>query len=217
MTTPFDVARLQIMTTALVADALDRLGRRDQAVAAGIRPLRPGLRLAGRAFPVSVVATDEMPIEPYAGEMRAVELLEPGDIPVYVTAPDVRAAVWGELFSLAARGRGAVGAVVDGPMRDAEAVASLGFPVFCRSFSPLDTMGRAVVADIGVDVVCGGVLVRRADYVVADEDGVVIVPAELADEVVARVEEKLLGEHGARSHLLAGKSVRDVWDTWGVF
>jgi 4-hydroxy-4-methyl-2-oxoglutarate aldolase len=205
-----------MMTTALASDALDRLGRREQAAAATIRPLRPGYRLTGRALPVSVVASDEMPEEPYAGEMRAIELLEPGDVPVYVTEAGVRAAVWGELFSLAARARGALGAVVDGAIRDADAVASLGLPVFCRGFSPLDTMGRAVVDEIGGDVVCGGVLVRRGDYLVADEDGVVFVPAELADDVVARVEEKVRGEDGARSQLIAGKSVRDVWDTWGV-
>jgi regulator of RNase E activity RraA len=217
MTAAIDLARLQILTSALAADALDRLGLRNQATDPAIRPLRPGHRLAGRALPVSVVASEAMPNEPYVGEMRAIELLQAGDVPVYVTPPDVRAAVWGELFSLAARGRGAVGAVVDGPMRDADAVALLGFPVFCRSFSPLDTMGRAVVSDIGSDVICGGVRVRRGDYLVADEDGVVVVPAELADEVVAHVEKKLRGEHGARDDLLAGKSVRDVWDTWGVF
>ena len=213
----FDVDRLRIMTSALASDALDRLGRRNQAVSSTIRPLRPRYRLIGRALPVSVVATDEMPDEPYAQEMRAVELIRQGDVPVYVTAPEVQAAVWGELFSLAARGRGAVGAIVDGPIRDAEAIASLEFPVFCRSFSPLDTMGRAVVDTIGEEIVCGGTTVRRADYVVADEDGIVIIPAELANDVVELVEEKLKGEHGARSHLLDGKSVRDVWETWGVF
>jgi 4-hydroxy-4-methyl-2-oxoglutarate aldolase len=217
MTAAFDVTRLQILTSALASDALDRLGQRNQATAATIRPLRPGYCLTGRALPVAVVASDAIPSEPYVGEMRAIEQLQPGDIPVYVTGPDVHAAVWGELFTLAARGRGAVGAVVDGAMRDAEAVAVLGFPVFCRDFSPLDTMGRAVVSDIGSDVVCGGVRVRAGDYVIGDEDGIVILPTELADEVVATVEEKLRGEHGARDDLLAGKSVRDVWDTWGVF
>jgi regulator of RNase E activity RraA len=217
MSTPIDVARLEILSSALTSDALDRLGLRDQVVGPGIRPLRPGYRLAGRALPVSIVVSDAIPSKPYVGEMQAVELLQPGDVPVYVTEPDVNAAVWGELFTLAARGRGAVGAIIDGPIRDAEATAALGFPVFFRSMSPLDTLGRAVVADIGADVICGGVRVRRGDYLVADEDGVVVLQAELADEVVAHVEEKLRGEHGARDDLLAGKSVRDVWDTWGVF
>jgi regulator of RNase E activity RraA len=217
MTAQVELARLSLLTSALTSDALDRLGYRNQALTTMLRPLRPGQRLAGRALPVAVVASDAMPDEPYVGEMRAIELLQAGDVPVYATAPDVRAAVWGELFSLAALGRGAVGAIVDGPMRDADAVAALGFPVFCQGFSPLDTMGRAVVADIGSDVICGGVRVRQGDYIVADEDGIVVLPAELAIEVVAQVTEKLRGEHGARDDLLAGKSVRDVWDTWGVF
>jgi regulator of RNase E activity RraA len=217
MTPPIEAERLHILTSAFASDALDRLGHRDQACAPVLHPLRPGQRVAGRALPVAVVVSDEMPDEPYAGEMRAIELLQPGDVPVYATEPGVRAAVWGELFTLAARGRGAVGAIVDGPLRDADAIAALGFPVFHASFSPLDTMGRAVVADIGGDVTCAGVRVRRGDYVVADEDGVVVLPAELAAAVVEHVEAKLRGERGARDDLLAGKSVRDVWDTWGVF
>ena len=87
-----DAADLQLLTSALASDALDRLGRRDQTVMSPIRPLRPGYRLVGRAFPVSIVASAEVPGEPYAGEMRAIELLEPGDVAVYATEPDVRAA-----------------------------------------------------------------------------------------------------------------------------
>jgi regulator of RNase E activity RraA len=213
----FDRTRLAILTSALASDALDRLGHRGSVLDRAIRPLRPGMRLAGRALPIAVVASDVMPDDPYVGEMRAIVQLEAGDVPVYAVEHGVSAAVWGELFTLAARARGAIGAVVDGPMRDATAIAALGFPVFASSFSPLDTMGRAVVSTIGEPVRCGGALVRRGDFVVADEDGVALVPAEIADEVVAHVEEKLRGERGARGDLMAGKSVHDVWDTWGVF
>jgi regulator of RNase E activity RraA len=177
----------------------------------------PGVTLAGRALPIAVAATDDVPSEPYVGEMRAIEALQPGDVAVYAVEAGVRAALFGELFGHAARGRGAVGAIVDGLVRDSRALRTAGIPVFARGTSPLDTRGRAEVREFGVDLVVGGVLVRPGDYVVGDEDGVVVLPHELAGEVVATIEARRRDEHGAKRDLLAGASVQDVWDKWRVF
>lgn len=215
MTEPLQA--LASMTSALVADALDGCGLREQVLDGGIRTIQPGSTLAGRALPIAVVATDVAPDEPYLGEMRAIQALQPGDVAVYAVADGVRAALFGELFGHAARGRGAVGAVVDGLVRDTRALAAAGIPVFARGTSPLDTRGRAEVVDFGLELVVGGVRVRPGDYVVGDEDGVVVLPHEVADEVVAAIEERRRDEHGAKSDLLAGASVQDVWDKWHVF
>jgi regulator of RNase E activity RraA len=203
-------------SAALASDALDRVGLRNQSTVPGIAPLRPGMALVGRAVPITVVATDVIPEEPYATEIRAIDSLSPGDVPVYSVAPEVDTALWGELFSCAAIGRGAVGSIVDGFVRDAELIAELGFPVFARGTSPLDTKGRAEVVELGAPAPCGGVLVNLGDAVVADEDGVVIVPLDAVDDVAAIVAEKLAGERGARADLLAGRTLADVWDTWRV-
>jgi 4-hydroxy-4-methyl-2-oxoglutarate aldolase len=203
--------------SAVVADALDRMSLREQVLDPAIRPLRPEHRVVGRAVPVVIQATSRMPEEPYAGEMNAVESLRPGDVPVIVVDPASRAAAWGELFSCAAIGRGALGVVVDGCVRDARQTAGLGFPVFCRGFSPLDTLGRAEVATFGERATCGGVTIEPGDYVVADEDGVVIVPSDAVGEVAAAVREKIRDEGSARADLLAGAGIREVWDRYGVF
>jgi regulator of RNase E activity RraA len=203
-------------TAALVSDALDRVGYRAQTLFPGIAPLRPGMRLAGRAVTARVSATDAQPDPPYVTEIRLLDSLEPGDVPVYAVDPDVRAALWGELFSCAAIGRGAVGAVVDGLVRDAAQIAELGFPVFCRGAHPTDTFGRAEVVADRVPVEVGGVTISAGDVVVADADGIVVVPAAAAPEVAALVADKLSKERGAREDLLAGKTLSEVWETWGV-
>jgi regulator of RNase E activity RraA len=203
-------------TSAIVADALDRMGRRDQVLDPAIRPVWPGARVAGRIVPVRVEASQTIPEQAYDGEMSALDSLGPGDVPLYAVDPGTRAATWGELFSCGARGRGALGAIVDGYVRDAAQIEELGFPVFSRGFSPVDTLGRAEVVAWGVEAVCGGVPVAPGDYVVADVDGIVAVPADRIDDVLeeARVKSRL--ETGARDDLLSGMGVRAVWDKYGV-
>ena len=203
--------------TAVVADALDRLGFRDQTLDPAIRPLRPGMSVTGRIVPVVIAASSEIPDEPYTGEMDALDSLHPGEVPLLVVDPATRAASWGELFSCAALGRGARGAIVDGLVRDARQIAELGFPLFCRGFSPLDTLGRAEVTAIGDTVVVGDVRVEPGDYVIGDEDGIVVIPAPAIEAVVEIVREKASTELDARADLLAGAGVRDIWAKYGVF
>jgi 4-hydroxy-4-methyl-2-oxoglutarate aldolase len=200
-----------------VSDALDALGCRQQALNPLIRPVWPAAKVVGRAFPVTVVATNEEPTLPYDGEMNALDSLEPGDVVLFQVESGVRAALWGELFSCGAIGRGAVGAVVDGYIRDARQIEELGFPTFARGCSPLDTRARAIVTAWGVDAVVGGVAVHPGDIVVGDVDGIVVVPADLIDAVAEFSSSKRGLERSARADLLAGESVRAVWDKFGVF
>jgi 4-hydroxy-4-methyl-2-oxoglutarate aldolase len=203
--------------TAVVADALDALGLRNQSLDPAIRPLRPGMKLAAQALPVVIEPSDVIPERPYEGEMDAIDALQPGYASFIVVEGDSRAAAWGELFSCAAMGRGARGAIVDGSIRDARQIVELGFPVFCRSFSPLDTLGRAVVRELGTEARCGDVVVRRGDYLLADEDGIVVVPKDALDDVLERVRAKARTETSAKDDLLAGARVREVWERYGVF
>lgn len=205
------------LTVALVADALDFLGLREQVIASSVRPIQPGLRLVGQARPIEVRATDVIPDEPYVGEMAALAALAPGDIACYQVDPAVDAALFGELFAVAARAQGAVGAVLDGPVRDVRQMRELGFPVFASGVSPYDTKGRAEVVAHDVPVTCGGVLVSLGDLVVGDDDGVVVVPAERVAEVVTAVTAKLADEHGALADLQSGLTVHEVWERWRVF
>ncbi len=208
---------LRLLTVALAADALDALGRRAQVIGQPVGPIAPSFRLVGWARTIEVAPTDVMPEEPYVGEMAAIAALRDGDVPVYHVHREVDAALFGELFSLAARSQGAVGAVLDGNVRDVRQMRELGFPVFASGVSPYDTRGRAEVVAHDVPIVCGGVAVASGDLVVGDDDGVVIVPADLVAPVLAEVVAKVRGEHGAKADILKGHSVHEVWDKWRVF
>jgi regulator of RNase E activity RraA len=201
---------------AVISDALDRMGRRDQVLDLAIRPLWPEARLAGVAVPVVIVADPSEPELPYDGELTALDGLRPGEVPLLVVEEGVRCASWGELFSCAAMGRGAAGVVVDGYVRDAAQIKALGFPTFARGLSPLDTFARAVVTDIDVEARVGGVDVQPGDLVVGDVDGIVVVPQEMVADVAEAVVTKHRLEGNAREDLLAGMSIREVWIKYGV-
>lgn len=208
---------LGTLTVALGADALDSLGARRQVLAPDVRPIQPGIRLVGWARPIEVRSTDTVSDEPYAGEMEVLAALRPGDVPVYHVQPGVQAALFGELFSLVAAAQGAVGAVLDGPVRDVRQLREVGFAVFSNGISPYDTRGRTEVVGFDAPVVCGGVSVETGDLIVGDDDGVVVVPTRHVSAVLEEVVAKVSGERGARADILRGVSVHDVWEKWRVF
>lgn len=209
-------AVLRDAPVAVISDALDRMGHRDQVLDLAIRPIWPEARFTGVAVPVTIVADTSEPELPYDGELTALDGLRPGDVPLFVVEKGVRCASWGELFSCAALGRGAAGVVVDGYVRDAAAITALGFPTFARGLSPLDTFARAVVTGIDVEARAGGVDVRPGDLVVGDVDGIVVVPQEMVADVAEAVVTKHRLEGNARDDLLAGMSIREVWKKYGV-
>ena len=137
------LAELQAAYTAVVADALDRLGLRDRVLDPSVRALHTSATVAGRALPVHVRRATPCPDPPYEDWIRLIEAVQPGDAIVIAVDEGIRAATWGELFSCAAQGRGAQAAISDGFIRDATLTAQVGFPVFARGCSPLDTLGRA--------------------------------------------------------------------------
>jgi 4-hydroxy-4-methyl-2-oxoglutarate aldolase len=203
MTLDFENLRRRLRS-ALVADVLDGMGRRQQCLGPGIVPLRSADILVGRAFPVTVIETDT-PIEPpYQGLLRALDAIAADDVFVYPTGRSSRAAVWGELVSTACLARGAAGALTDGLVRDTERIRALGFPVFARGTLPLDVNGRLEVVGYGADALLDGVPIRAGDLIVADADGVVIVPSEVEAEAVELALAKDAREADFRSAVAAG-------------
>ncbi len=208
------VGRCKRLYTAVLADVLDRMGRRDQAMC-GVAALHAGARLAGTALPVQAAPWSHPGERPYAKELEAVEALAPGDVMV-VAGAGREAAFWGELLSTRARGRGAAGVVVDGMCRDTERLGAMGFPVFASGTSPRDSYGRIEVLGVGQPALCSGVWVCAGDLVLGDADGVVVIPADLADEALARAEQKVAAEDRVRSELAGGSSVQDTFARYGV-
>ena len=202
--------------TAVVSDALDQLGMRNQAMREYLRPLYASCKVAGWARTISCSDLYHIPGDPYSIEIEAVDSLLPGEVAVVGTQKSIRNAPWGELLSTASRARGARGAIIDGLVRDVQKIEELGFPVFASGIKPVDSMGRGCVTAYNVPVECGEVLVNAGDFVFADFDGVVVVPKAMVKEVIELAADKVRREDSSRAELMKGAYLRDVFKKYGV-
>jgi 4-hydroxy-4-methyl-2-oxoglutarate aldolase len=201
------------LDTPVVSDALDRLGFRSQVMDARVRPMLPYPgALAGIAATLLFGPAGEVSDDPYAHQISAADALEKDAVAVLATGGLEGCAFWGELFSNAAIGRGARGAVMDGFHRDTRKIAESGFPVYSTGSRPIDIAGRARVIEWACPVECGGVRVVPGDVVFADADGVAVIPSAVVGEVVRAAFEKVALEGAAREELRAGMLIAEVWD-----
>ena len=202
--------------TAVVADSLDELGYRNQAMNESIRPLFPDCIFAGWARTIACADMYHVVANPYEKEIEAVDSIQPGEVVVVSTANSKRNAPWGELLSTAAHVRGARGAVIEGLVRDVRKIEELGFRVFATGIKPVDSRGRGAVIDYNVPIECGGVLISPGDLVFADFDGVMVIPASTVADVVRLATDKVTRENNTRDELLRGAYLKDVYARYGV-
>jgi regulator of RNase E activity RraA len=208
----------ETLYVAVISDILDSMGFRNQVLQPGVVPAQPNPSqvLVGRAATVLVGPQYEVVDQPYANQIAAIDALRPGDVVVSGVGGMTNVAVWGELFSNAAKARGARGFLTDGCHRDTRMVLDLGFPIFSRGPRPVDISGRGTVISIGRPVEVAGVVVRPGDVVFAEVDGVVIIPQEVAKETMSRAFEKVAKEDGAREDLRQGRLLSEVWAKYRV-
>jgi 4-hydroxy-4-methyl-2-oxoglutarate aldolase len=204
--------RLDRLTVALAADVLDRLGFRTQVLSHRIRPVAGPEHLAGRAFPIAAEVDSTILEEPYEHELAAVDATPAGAVVVLATGEYCEAAVWGELLATRVIARRAAGAITDGAVRDLVGLRRLGLPTFAEAVSANDSRGRIAVRSWGGPIVCAGVAVGPGDLVLGDPDGVVVVPADAAADVVTAAEEKQAKEGLARDLLASGARAAEVWE-----
>ena len=153
---------------------------------------------------------------PYELEIALIDSLKPGEIPVFACSNPDRVAPWGELLSTAAKTRGAVGALMDGCVRDIKAIRAMGYPVFHGGIAPLDSKGRARIMAIDVPIECAGVSVATGDLVFGDADGVVVIPKAREAEVLKLAFDKIKGEKNTLKDLQRGDKLADVFARYGI-
>ena len=201
---------------AVISDVLDAAGRRNQVLDARVtHSLGPGV-LVGRATTMLAGEQVEVEGEPYALQVEATDALREDDVIVATTQGNEQAAFWGELFSTAAMARGARGLVLDGYVRDRRKIGEIGFSVFATGSRPVDSMGRLTVHAHGIPILCGGVVVKPGDLIFGEPDGVVVVPAEIEEEVISAALEKVEKEDSVRDELAKGASLAEAWKRHGV-
>jgi regulator of RNase E activity RraA len=215
------IERYRRLSTPVVYDILDQLGHPGQAMAAGICPLAPDTVLAGPAFTIAGETDD--PTRPAApSPYQIFRDIVPDSVIVMATGGHRQSGPWGENTSITARMRGARGIVIDGGTRDADAIVALGFPTFCRYVTPVFAHGRFRMSAHQQPVEVAGqlgttVTVRPGDFVMADRDGVVVVPAPLVAEVLAAAEHLEEVEGQIRAALLKGEDREAVYRRYPKF
>ncbi len=203
--------------SAMVSDALDEIGVRNSVMDCSIKPLLPNMRAVGLASTIQFAPSEIYdPHDPYGPAIDYLDSLQSGQIAVVATGGTDRSAFWGELFSTAAKSRGATGVVCDGPLRDTNLILEVGFDAFGASSRPIDYKGRMIVVGVHDPVVCGGVQVRQGDALIADWDGIVVVPSEHIGEVFDSANKRAANERTVLKELKTGRSVREVWDEYRI-
>ena len=190
------VERLRALNAGVVSDVLDECGHRHQALTSAIRPLRAEMRLCGVAMCFAGETIDEA--RPSTRKALSTYDMDrhitPGAVAVIATHDHAVSSVVGGLMSLAFAKGGCAGVVTDSGVRDATEIAELRLPTFCRYVTPMRSNGRWQMTDVGSTVeLCGqearAVSIASGDYLIGDEDGVMVIPSALAAQVIEWAEE----------------------------
>lgn len=201
--------------TPVVGDILDGMGYYHQFLPPEIRPLKPDFKLAGIAMPVLMIDVFGPQKKPFGLLTEALDQLQEDEI--YMAAGGaMRCAYWGELLTATARTRKAAGAVLNGWHRDTPQVLEQNWPVFSRGCYAQDSSVRTQVVDYRCTVEMGQVTIHPGDYVFGDIDGVLVIPAEIADEVIEKSLEKAAGEKLVRKAIEGGMSATDAFAKFGI-
>lgn len=199
---PTLLARFKDLASSNLADAMGRFNFMDPGIQS-----RSGLPLAGCAVTVNARPADNLMVH------KALQVAAPGDVIVVNTGGNTTSAVFGELMCTTAVGAKLGGIVVDGAVRDVGGITRLGFPAYSRSVSP-GACDKDGPGEINVPIACGGVVVMPGDIIVADADGVVVVPRAHAEDVLVAVTDLVTKESKRIAEIQGGKLFKkDIDDT----
>ena len=214
----------QKLFTAVVGDVLDVMGCRRQFLPAGIAPLQPNMKIAGRAMPVlecdifsdgDAESAGPLARKRFGLMLEALDDLKPGEIYI-ATGASLRYALWGGLMSTRAIHLKAAGAVLDGYVRDVDEIERLGFQVFCRGVYAQDQGPRGKVVDFRSAIEIEGVRIAPGDLLFGDREGVLVIPRAAEEEAIVRALEKAATEDQVAIAIRKGMSAGDALKTFGV-
>lgn len=209
--------RLAHCYSGAVYDGLRERGRRGCILPNSIRPLDDALTLAGPVWTCSGHLDESLSAdETLLGWTGMLSKAPEGSV-IVCQPNDSTIAHMGELSAETLQARGVRGYIVDGGCRDVTFIRGIRFPVFCRYFTPSDVVGRWRVDSLGEPIKIGGVEIATGDFVIADVDGVVLIPRNMVEDAVTRAEEIVNTESDLRAAIRSGMDPQDAYLKFRVF
>ncbi len=209
--------RLSECYSGAVYDVLRAMGYPDQTLPNNIRPLEIGQKMAGPVYTVSGRYDDTLDGHETLLQWTGLLSKAPKGSVVICQPNDDTLAHMGELSAETLQLRGIKGYIVDGGCRDSAFINKIGFKVFCKYYTPVDVVGRWVADGFEVPIQIGKVIINSRDYVMADRDGIVIIPLKIAEEVISRTEEVLRTESLVRKAIMSGVDPQEAYLKYGKF
>lgn len=203
------------LNTCVIGDILDSYGYYHQILPPQIKAMKPEQKIVGYAMPVLMIDVFGSQKKPFGRLTEALDQIKENEIYI-CTGGTQRCAYWGELLTTTAKYRGGVGAIIDGYHRDTKQIREIDWPVFSKGSYAQDSGVRTQVVDFRCTIEIGGVTIHNRDLIVADEDGVVIIPKEIEEKIIAESLEKVKGEKKFVEAIKSGMSSTEAFKKFGV-
>ena len=204
------------MYSAVICDALDAIGLRHQSPRLPFQQVTTPQMIVGWCRTTLWADMFHSDPKPYELELQAVDSCQPDDVLIAAAGGSLRSGIWGELLTTAVKNGGCVGAIVDGAVRDVSKIRSMNFPVLARGTCLYDSKDRQRVIDCDIPVEIDGVAFSPGDLVVADEDGIVVVPQNVEQQVLKLAWEKVHAENEVRNAIQGGMKAVTAFEKYGV-
>lgn len=210
------LARFEQLYTGAVSDVLREFCLLDQALPGYLRPLDDNQTVAGLAFTVK-----SAPHVKISGEMtfrtEMLDAMGPHAFVMWDTSHDEKATLWGGVMTATAVGKGVKAACIDGGIRDTHQIKEKNFPVYYKYRLPNGSLGRCLITHYQVPIKIGDVVIKPGDVILADIDGVLCIPRDLAHAVLVRAEEIRANEKKIFGWVAEGQDVRQITEKGGYF
>ena len=206
----------QELYTGVICDMMDTLGYSHIYLPRDIQSIRLTDVMVGRAYPTIICDVYGEQDKPLGLLTEAIDHIQEDEIYI-VTGGDRRCSYFGEIMTATVKRRGAVGAVIDGYIRDTRQILEQDFPVFCMGRDAQGSIYRNQVIRYGCPVEIGNILIKPGDLVFGDIDGVVVFPREIEEEAITVILAKVRGEKSTRDAIEKGMSAVEAEKTYGTF